>query len=480
MSRRGQGLARVLAAVLAAAALPAARGQSPPSAIRSVADGRPRIPDEHDRPYFRQTQSHRGWEIREPQFTVLATTSQADARWAAGQVAEAWSNAARLANRWTQEPKNPDFGLSALQVVIDDEPVRDRDSPLTTVNVLGIQTQVLISVAPGQPRLAEQRVQLREATALAMLYTAGLDSAAPPWALAGIAAFAGRQGLTPEQVQQADARPATGNQGGQQWRFLRQSQDVLAYQRLDQAAARARVQFLLTGHDAEHAPAMLAALRQATEGAARAAAAGGAFRHFPGDSQPAAANTSFDGLIAERQSQFESWQKDPLVGLPVYEPAAALSPELAAAEAEMLVLLKLHRRLAGSPAAKPRERGMARTKIVMLDPAQKTAADAGRVTATETFDAFAARLADPAQPTWATLDVDGRLLLSTDTLRVSELLALAERRYSLAAQDGAAVLVRKFHGNRSLRGWLEENPKHKSRPLAKFEVAGKAPMTKHQ
>src|SRR5687767_4290934 len=88
--RRGPRLAALALAAggtLLSLAMPAS-GQSPPPQFRSPTDVRPRIPDEHDRPYFRETQSHRGWEIREPQFTVVAATSAADARAAAAHVAE--------------------------------------------------------------------------------------------------------------------------------------------------------------------------------------------------------------------------------------------------------------------------------------------------------------------------------------------------------------------------------------------------------
>src|SRR5262245_16597391 len=59
-----------------------------PGSYRSVKDVRPRIPDELDRPVRRETSSHRGWEIREDQFTIATNTSLADARWAAAEVAK--------------------------------------------------------------------------------------------------------------------------------------------------------------------------------------------------------------------------------------------------------------------------------------------------------------------------------------------------------------------------------------------------------
>jgi hypothetical protein len=466
---RQLALGAVAASGLLAGVLPA---QQPTRAIRSTAEVRPRLIDEHDRPYVRQTQSHRGFEVREAQFTVVATTSPDDARWAAGHVAAAWSNASQLAGRWTQVAENPDFGLNSLQVVIDNEPLRERDGPATTVNVVGIQTQVVIRVGPGQPPLAAQVVRLREAAALAQLHTAGLDSAAPPWVVAGLAAHAGRKGLSEAELKAAAANPPAEQLGGQQWRFARASQDALAYQRLDQAAANAQVEFLLTAHDAQHAPALLAALRDTTTSAADAAARGGGFRNLPGDPQLPPAGTSFDRLIAGRQEQFQQWQSDPQIGQPVVEPAADATPEVLAAQAEMLVLLKLHRRLSSATAGK-QERVGPRVKVVTFkeEPAKAAAPDSSPAIAS--FAELAARLRDPSQQVWATLDADGALLLSTDAQRVNQLLANDSPRYRLESSDRGMELVRTLDGGRELRGWLAQSAEHKSRPLAKFESVSK-------
>ncbi len=453
--------------------------QQPPDPIRSTADVRPRLIDEHDRPYFRQTQSHRGFEIREPQFTVVATTSRDDARWAAGHVAAAWSHAARLASRWTPVQDNPDFGLNSLQVVIDGEPLRERDAPATSVNVVGIQTQVVIRVGSGQPPLADQVVRLREATALAMLHTAGLDSAAPPWVVAGIAAYAGRQGLSEGQQKAAAAGPQAEHLGGQQWRFGRAVQDALAYQHLDHAAAAGQVAFLLTANDAQHAPALLATLRGATNRSATAAAQGGGFRNLPGDPQLPQTGTAFDRLIADRRTEFKEWQADPLAGQPVLEPAADATPELLAAQAEMLVLLKLHQRLA-SPAVATAQPGP-RIKVETLEQAKETAAVAAPPEpALKSFAELAARLLNPSQEVWATLDVDGSLLLSTDAERVSQLLTNDPPRYVLETTERGVELVLQLGGNKTLRGWLAENPKHRSRPLARFALAGRGVAPQRQ
>jgi hypothetical protein len=179
-------------------------------------------------------------------------------------------------------------------------------------------------------------------------------------------------------------------------------------------------------------------------------------------------------LLADRQNQFEQWQQEPLSGQPVFEPAADLQPELLAAESEMLVLLKLHRRLNAAPVSTPQ--GATRTKIVTFDRAKKTAEVASRLApAVKSFAELVSRLTDSAQPVWATLDIDGGLLLSTDTERLNELLGLAEQRYTIENQAASTVLVRRLDGNQSLRGWLAENPEQKSRPLAKFEVVSLRP-----
>jgi len=170
-----------LVALTLLASLPQSVRAQQSQSYRSVTDVRPRILDELDRPFWRETQSHRGWEIREDQYTVFADTSQADARWAAAHVKAAWAETAKLADHWTRIHRQPDFGLNSTQIVIDSQPPQGRDAPLTTVNVVGIQTQVYLNVASGQPSLEQQVLRLREGAAFALLHTCGLDSAAPPW-----------------------------------------------------------------------------------------------------------------------------------------------------------------------------------------------------------------------------------------------------------------------------------------------------------
>lgn len=450
-----------------------ATAQESPSQIRSITDVRQRIPDEHDRPYFRETQSHRGFEIREPQFTVIAETSRADALLAAKHVQESWHQASKLADQWTSRHHEPDFALNNLQVVITNEPTRERDAPFTTVNVVGIQTQVQINAAPGQPPLSEQIVRLRDGAAFALFHAVGLDAVSPPWVVAGMAAFAGRAGLPEEAVQQALAKTASTPFGGQQWRFHRSAQD-----RLDDPAANheemaSQVAFLLTGNDAQNAPALFSDLRQANLRADNLAAAGNAFSAFPGNAHPIEKHTSLDSLLELQSGELAAWKSNPQRGQPVFAPVADIDAEVLSAQRDLLVLLKLERRLAALPsnAAAPSVAKAGGPKVVEFTREQGAAVSrpVSARNASPNFAALASRLLDSDKP-WATIDSDGSLLLSTNRSRIEQLLSPPSGRLALARENGKSVLKLQADNGTTIRGWLDENPDDKSRPLARFET----------
>jgi hypothetical protein len=299
-----------------------------------------------------------------------------------------------------------------------------------------------------------------------------------------MAAHAAREGLTAEEIERARAPGSTGQFrgqfrgqfggqfGGQQWRFERARDDVLDYPQINHQQAADQVSFLLTGNDAEHAPAFLAAIREATSSAAAAAADGAAFEAFPASPQPARPDSRCDQLIHQLAGAFAAWKENPSAGQPVFEPAKDVSPEILALEREMLVLLKLQRRFEASRTLQrmAETAGLVRTKVVVFDPAKgASAAAANKQTPVRSFADLAGQLTDPSRPAWATLDVDGSLLLSTDSHRVRELIGGFDQPYSVEQSD-RQVLVRRLEGQRVLRGWLVENAKDKTRPIANFEV----------
>jgi hypothetical protein len=432
---------------------------------------RPRIPDELDRPVRRETSSHRGWEIREDQFTIAANTSLEDARWAAAEVTKVRGQTAALADRFTSVHRHPDFGLNSLQVVIDGNPPRDRDAPPVTINVVGIQTQAVINVSPGKPGLASQLLRLREAAALAMLHSAEMDGVLPEWVASGMAAHVARQGQGSNVQEPNDFAPAGEPLGGQQWRSNRIAQDRLALPAIDRTAAAAQVAFLLSGNDGEHAPAFLAGLVATIETKRTIAATSAATRHR-GAAQRASASDRgqpLERLLAETRQQYDAWLKDPQAGQPVYEPERGTSNELKAAQREMLVVLKLQRRLASE------EPGGTEVKVATFD------REKGRQLITPAAEraplspaAIAERLRNPSRPAIATLDADGSLLLSTDRERVSRLLGWDGQRYQLERHENQWVLSMRLADGRVLRGYLAGNADKPNRPLAKFTIDGAA------
>ena len=410
-------------------------------------------------PHWRETQSHRGWEIREPHYTVFANTSLDDARWAAGHVKQAWTNAERLTDRWTDLHRQPGFGQAGTQIVIDSEPRRERDGPPVTVDVVGIQTQVYLNVAAGQPGLKLQALRLREAAALAMLHTAGLDSAVSPWVMQGLAANVAEEGLDADTVKAARDVNLAARIGGQQWRYTRSAQDVLDYPALDGESAATSIKFLLEGDDAamlrrysrqfQRRGKTLSGMRSRAHSFAVSLAS------LPAPER----DTPIDKLIAELRPQFEAWQSDPLAGQPLFKPEPGLAPDMLAAQREMLVLLKLHHKLAARPPG-----GGPQPRVTTFDrELGREIATSPRPAAAASFAEFVQRLNDRCAPVVATLDADGRLLLSSDTERIAELVGQAHERYALASDGRRTVFVRHMASGAILQGWLHDSPDQPAR-----------------
>jgi hypothetical protein len=469
-------LATLSASIAAPAMCPVAALAQPPS-FRSVNNVGERIPDEQDRPFVRETKSHRGWEVREDQYTIFADTNPEDARWAAAQVGQARGEAARLLDRLTRVHRQADFGLNSLQVVISNQPFRDRNGPLTTIEGVGIQTSVQINVAEGQPALSDQGLRLREAGSFAMLHAAGLDGVLPPWAVSGIATHAAVLSEPEPATKDDAAEPATEEgesesarvaMGGQQWRWKRSAQDQLDEQPLDHDAAAAMVAFLLEGNDAQHAVEFLSLVEQAIAGGQTQAAVGNRSTRRRGEDDPPPSDTPLDQLLEANQDGFEAWKADPLVGRPIFTPAVDVDPDLVREQEEMLVVLKLQRRMPGVNEAKP-----TKIKVLTFDRQQGKAEAARPASKPADIAALAQRIGDPDLPPLATLDADGRLLLSTDE-RIEELLGAENNRYRSERSGERWVVATRLEDGRTLQGWLEDNPANASRPLAKFAVVDPA------
>jgi hypothetical protein len=229
----------------------------------------------------------------------------------------------------------------------------------------------------------------------------------------------------------------------------------LASQPQNASEAAARVSFLLTGDDARHAPQFLAAIGQAlAQSRQRAAMQLPAYRR--GETQPAPPQASFDELLSASRASFEAWLKDPQAGQPQYQPAEGISPALDREQRDMLVVLKLSRRLARA--------------------ADTSSPDRGPPSIAE----LVAQLRNSESPALATIDADGRLLLSTDRQRMQELLGWDGQRYQWQRSGDQWKLATRLPDGRTLLGTLSDDPQNAARPRAQFEIAVSGSSTARQ
>jgi hypothetical protein len=435
---------------------------------RSVTDVRERRVDELDRPQYNERWTHRGWHLRGENLEVVANSSYEDAVFAQAQATRAWADAGSLADHWTKVHRNPNFALGKVQLFVDNAPPRDQEQPITTLDVVGMQTQVHLNVAPGQPPLEEQLPRLRQATAWALLHTAEMDRQLPPWVCTGLATYVARAGLPPD-APDPNANPAGVPLGGQQWRYVRGQTDVLdvTAPNLEQIEREsAMVKFLIEGNDAAHALDFFNAVGDsiATVNANRFLEKG----NFPprGVAQPNKLTGPVDQLAESAVPDFEAWLKDPQMGQPVFQPAPTEKPEQVELESQMLFVLKLLRRFPEGAAAVRHTGARVATfdaklgKAIVVQPKR-----AGRP---QTIASLYSRLTGPQTEAWATLDPQGKLLLSSDTDRLSEWLGIDERQFELDYRDDRPVVVSRLNRSTALQAWLEENPDNPQRPLAKF------------
>ncbi len=430
---------------------------------RSVVDLRERIPDEHDRPRYKERWTHRGFEMHSDNISVIASTNVEDARRAANEAAQAWREAGALADHFTKVHRNKDFGIGALQIHIDGEPQRDRDKPLTTLNVVGQKSNLVVHVNQGQPTLEQQAPRVREATVLAFLRTAELDLQYPAWVCEGIAGYLSQKNESAESIAQLQPAPTTANIGGKQWRSIRQQQDVLKPDSDEHQESIARVRFLLEGDDSEHTPDFFTVLQTSAQDIAQRRVQENMVKTRQGEIQPPIAGKQGDQFFTSLSTEYANWQKEPLAGQPIYVAAKDLSPELEQLQREMALALKLQRRV--MPAVKSNFR----TKVVAFQQEPKYVGGAKAIASVSDPRDVHRELTDRSRRPWATRDIDGSLLLSNNVQRIDELFGDNGARFTRLRKDDRWVLSSKLPDGRLMTAWLEENKEAPSRPFVKFD-----------
>lgn len=442
--------ARLLACGLLAGLPAGATLMAQERTYRSVQDVRQWVPDG-------------SWEVREGSVAVAANTNLADAQWAAAEIAKAQAQTAKLIARFAPQQAKGELPPDSLQVAINARPRQGRGAAATTINVVGIQTQVQLDVSPGQPKLKDQVERLRGAAAFAALHAREIDVVLPPAVVMGLASHVGSQVVTSNTA--APQQPALLEQlAGDQWRWQR-SAPGLRREPLPLAAAAEQAGFLIAGNDAQFAPETLAVLSATyDERAVRTEGAGQGGGRSTRQSL-AQLESRLAVLAAQHQATFNAWREDPLVGQPEFTPDEKLPADVVSQQRDMLVVLKLQRRIAAAQSPTPR------VKVATFDRAQGRAVPAASPAKEPiSIAALASRLRDTLQPPLATIDVDGSLLLSTDRERLVGLLGNDERRYTVEQSGEQWVLATRLADGRVLQGWLVENPERQSRPVAKFAI----------
>lgn len=440
--------------------------------LRSLDAYQGREIDELDRPGIRERQSQLGWELRGDQITVRARTSRDDAVWGMEQAQQAWRRMEQLADPWTQVHRRPDFGIGAVSVVIDNRPA-GAQTPIDPVvrNVDGVSL-IYINVAAGEPPLEEQADRLAYGAAISLLNVARLNDKLPQWAQVGMAAqiVDAPLALAPPEVGRPVAAPPAGRVPP---RLTRNDHESIIETPVDQPAAAAWFRYLLKGDDAAHAPALFAALANTVadtneqlhdypyDNARQLRARTGGSRGDAGIDW-----TPLDELIRERRltQSIGAWLTDPLVDqpLPVDQEGRELT-ELSDQQRQMVVLLKMARRLAVGPRQAVRPKIIAWTAEGAKD--VSLAAPASLPIDLATLE----RRWRDAEPPLATLDADGSLLMSSDANRLNELFHPEHGSYEARWQPERQVLVYTDRQGRQTSAWLEPNEQNPRRPLVKFQ-----------
>jgi hypothetical protein len=411
--------------------------------------------------------SRRGWTSRSEHFVVSATTSQEDAAQVTQELEQTWAEISRLADQWTTVHRQAAFGLGAVSVVVTREPFRSSRQPLGNDPSASPAPEIFVNLAERSATLDDRLPQMRAETLTSFLQLSGQDRLLPPWVQSGLASYI--SGVVPPEpaglrLDLPGPFVAAGNYN-QPWRSLSRHGDKDELTPGQSAQAALWVRYLLEGDDAAHADQFFTALATSTtkrsESGFSSTQRARAVPIRPGDPSPKNPLT-WETLTRRNiaQADVSDWLADRNVGQPLVQS----EPENLALDEthrDLLLILKLARRFAteagdGVP-MRVVERGVDRS------------AELAQTSAGENVLSVAAlyeRLVAPGRNRWATLDTDGRLLLSDNKDRLAAIFANPDRNYRTSQRDGHWMVETTLATGETLEGWLEENAAQPKRPIA--------------
>ncbi|MGV3607184.1 MAG: hypothetical protein ACO1RA_12340 [Planctomycetaceae bacterium] len=460
--------------------------------IRSVADQLPRPSDELARPRQVERNSHHGWELSNANINVVSLGSPEQATFAMQEARAAWAQMSELADYLSVRQRNPDFGLGAVQVVINRDPPKARNQSNVLAQVVG--TQISIELYPqNEAQLQDLRQPLRAAVAASLLRTAEIDRHIPAWMTEGLALYAASQsladqGVSPEEIAKSSATMPAGGIGLFEWRGKRSAPDKLE-PAIDVAAvstsqAANQMLFVLTAEDGKHAAQFLQILRQVIDQGNRTALSDRPVRTRPEQIPEPVVPQSVSNYLATLRDEYPRWQEDPLMGTPRL--AGELSPdeEVAAKQQQLLFLLKMARRLQTSETVRSSEKSSVKVTEFNRDERTATAVPTRRSSLTVPNIASTADLLEHLdrlygnQP-YSTLAPNGHLLISNyHRADLEAFLAVENRDIRFLQENNTLKVSIPLNDRESLVAWLEEDAKNPNRPIAKFGLQAKGSAVK--
>lgn len=455
---------------------------------RSVFSRNDRPVDELDRPRVSGRNSHRGFEVRSSRGTFMATTSAEDAQLVEKVVGETWGSLNQLADHFTEQHKLPDFGLSAVQVAVDNQlPRGGRDTPVPVWIPGRFENRIVINVSEGRPSLDEQIPLLRAATAYVYMHVAEFDRQLPQWLSDGFAQAVvlkhdGNEGL--DSIADVPLELLRGGQGIKLFREtpVELQERMLAAEQAKEEPTGNLVPFLLFADDAAHAPeffdTLKATLAERQEQAPFTREEVVRRRQVAFEYPPSVA----DEHAPAYENNFARWSEHPDAGVPQFVTKENEDPELVEIERQLFVVLKLAQKVSAPPPAvktanSPRTRIVEFTKNGPVERAPQ-ANLAKPVQALKIADVpqLIAVLDNNANG-WTTVDVDGNLILSEDRDTVEELVDRFRENVTSKQEKDRWVWNYQLTGGRTLAGWLEPKSKEDPTLVSHFEVRPRAPVT---
>lgn len=404
--------------------------------------------DELDLPRYRERVSHLGWEVRTKHFVVVASTTRRDAVRTAQIMATAWEDMGALADQWTDLHRRETFGVAAVSVWVVDGGRRSRRPASGKGEGAEPADMIFVDLSDGGGSIEDRVIQLRGKTVDAFFRVSRQEQALPGWVRTGLAAYVSGQQPAWRRVGRLEP-PRPGKGSG------------------DTAQSALWVRYLLEADDARLAPRFFEAMASAIAAAPRTVHEAQRPRRIASGVTPdhLGAYPAFERLTTEPRilDGANDWLSDPMSGQPIVQ-LETNQPRLHEGHRRMVLILKLARRFSTETEAAPG----AKVREFNSDDSRFNAPADVELGPVMSITELRRRLW--AAPRWATIDTDGRLLVSNDRDRLAEILGDSDPdvAYRTLALDGHAVLEATFaRWGETYRAWLEENPQNPNRPIAR-------------